>query len=265
MRGLKSIVYILSVVVLCGTPGKMFAQSGGDKIEIRLNLLEGKNEKGVAEYALGVSIINHLNKDIYIPNFNLFASYSGVHFYQKEKDRWVEVSPETHDYVHLKSMINADGDSVLLEIPNGVYFAEPYGGHSLSQQFRAYTARLNNRQDSIVKAVYNSAADHHGLSVFEVKGGEQPLFLKANQVLDNFLVRNLDYLSNPKMDYKISFNTEARDSIKYYRDSLSYLNHLKKYGHLHYPAYIDNYGLFYPTEIISNVIYFTPDVIEYKR
>jgi len=240
----------------------LFAQNNknSNTIEVHLNLLEDNNSQGLKEYALSVSIINHLDKDIYIPDFENFVVIGGIHFYQKEKDGWKEIDPSRHDYYHpLKpptAQVIINGKTISGE--GDVYFYSDE--NELSKSYKNNNNKLFTHQDSIVKAFYNSSADHHGLPV-TVKYGDIPLFLKANQKIENLLVRSLDYLSTKKMDYKISFNSESRDSMRYYQDSIVYSRFSKRKEKLPYPKFIDGYQVFYPKNIISNTIYFTPTYI----
>lgn len=231
------------------------AQDDKHTVEVRLKLLEQKNSKGVKELALAVSFINHSNRDIYIPNFALFASYSGIHVYQKEEKIWREIDIDRQDYYYplVLSKPIVKGDTIFnYDVDRPVYTDD----NDLTKSFYKSTYHLFLHQDSIIKAYYHSAPNHHQLTIAALDE-EKPLFLKANEQIDNYLVRCLDYLLTKKMKYKIAFNSEIRDTIKYYSQPRIYSKRLKQYEKLNYPDNIYGYQLFYPKGVIANKIYYT--------
>jgi hypothetical protein len=238
------IVLILSILTQY-----VFAQS--HPIEIHLSLLEKNDEHGVKELALSTSIINPSDKDIYLPNFELFASYSGVHIYEKDGKVWKEINPDTHDYVKpIKPPIRQNGRYVPIDEP--IFYNDENSFTNIYKKSNNVNSRY---QDSLIKTYYNSSPDHHQLSIFTIND-ELPLFLKAKQKIDDYMVRSLDFLLKKQKEYKICFNSEAGDTLKYYRSPRVYSNKKKKFDELHYPEKIYGFNLYYPTNIISNIINF---------
>lgn len=233
----------------------IYAQDTNLPVEIRLKLIEENNDKGVKELSLSVSIINHSGLDIYIPNFKLYAIGAGIHFYQKEGGLWREIDINTQNYykpiVPHRQIVGKD--TIMSYHGNGPVYSV---NNSITKKYMKYTYQLSRNQDSIIQSFYNSAPDHHQIDKIYTED-KKPLFLKAKETLNNYYVRNVDYLLTKKMAYKIAFNSELRDSLRYFREPRVYSDRIKKYVELNFPEYIYEYKLFYPKEIKSNIIYYT--------
>ncbi|MBB2145723.1 hypothetical protein GM921_09515 [Pedobacter sp. LMG 31464] len=212
-------------------------------IEVQFKMLENKTSTGKKEIAMSVSIINHTDKAIYIPGFDLFASFSGVHFYQKEGKVWKEINIDTHTY-QLDPETNKINHTTFYDDAN-----------SLSKKFSPNIRYLRNYQDSLLKA-YTKVAPKEQTTILNVLNMQEPLFLKPGQRLDNYFVKSLDYLLTKKMIFKISFNSEPLDSLKYYRGPYFYSRGSRVKQELPFPTKIFGYQVYYPKSIGSNVLIF---------
>lgn len=223
------------------------AQSPDSTIEIRLKLMQQTSGNLVKGLALSVSIINHSDQNIYIPNFDLFASYSGIHFYQNEKDLWREIVIMEHNYYQPHTNTGTktyNGRTIIIEDEVPVFFDE----NDISKYFKQTVREQNNFQRNIIKAYCEKANQH----INEWIGDSEPLFLKAKEELNNFMVYDIDYLLSKEFNYKISFNSEPRDTFFQYRDSVMNYKPYKVF-----PDHIFEYKRYLPRIIISNTIYYT--------
>ena len=182
---------------------------------------------------------------------------SGIHTYQKEGKIWREIDINTHDYfrpyVARKPIVR--GDTIIHYNP--IVYSD---GNSLTKQFNKHAYQLMAYQHNLIKVYYNSASDQHQIPK-EYLLGKKPLFLKANEKLENYNVISLDYLLTKKMKYKIAFNSEPRDTLRHYTSPKVYSNLLKKYQDLNFPEYIYECKLFFPKKIKTNTIYYSTDKI----
>jgi hypothetical protein len=251
---------LLIALFLCILSSHALGQGQQPKIEVRLKMIEQENNKGSKDLALGVSIINHSNSDIYIPHFELFASFGGIHFYQKEGGVWREIDIFTHDYKQLLKCIVTEKDGVRI-------VADPFSFYSdhnqLTNSYKRSVAQKNAHQDSLFNLYVSQNFAPKDINIVTWYD-EKPLFLKAKQQLENYAVFGLDYLLTKKMEYKISFNSEPTDSLRYYRESIAYVGSLGKKELLPYPKSIFGYQVFYPKDILSNTIQFTNNTILVK-
>lgn len=243
------ITFTFSLLLLnCG------AQSPDSTIEIRLKLMQQTDGNLVKGLALSVSIINHSDQNIYIPNFPLLAEYSGIHFYQNEKDVWREIDIMKHEYYQSDTKPKTriyNGIKIHIDDDTPVFFSDK----DISKYFKQTVNQQYDFQSNIHKAYFEKANQH-----IDYCFGSEPLFLKARQELNNFMVTDIDYLLSKEFDYKISFNSEARDTLSHFRDSI--MNY-KPYRA--FPDHIFEYKRYIPRIIISNTIYYTTLEMDLKN
>src|SRR4051812_16826445 len=89
---------ILIILFNCLLGFAVAAQSPDSVVEVRLQLLQQTDGKAVKGLSVSVTIINHSNEDIYIPRFELFSSYAGIHYYEGTDEKWREIDIATQDY-----------------------------------------------------------------------------------------------------------------------------------------------------------------------
>ncbi|MDF3077629.1 MAG: hypothetical protein K0S09_1518 [Sphingobacteriaceae bacterium] len=245
----------LTIILFLSTSiGFVTAQESSGAIEVRLNLLHQENTGNIGELALTTSVINHTGKDIYLPKFQLFAAITGIHVYEKQDTIWREVDVMRERYYQPvkggvttrqgNTIIHFDTDAPAYNAPN-----------TLAKSFNQGVGKVRHQQDSIMKAYYNSAPDHHQLSPY-VLIDEKPVFLKVGEELHNFSALDLNYLLTKKKEYMITFNSEARDSLNYYGSSRVYDRLDNNWVRQKLPENIFNYQLFYPIAIVSNILLF---------
>ncbi len=226
----KLIMVILCISIRCIS----FAQSIDTSVEVKLQIInqmitpEGKLLKGLA---LSISVINHSNKDVYIPSFNVID----YHVYDNSSSSWRELDLYAHD--------SHNGADTI-----------PYWNEN------EITKRLYDvRDDDITKYYfeYVKSFDWSQKGIYETYlGGKQTrrlwgqhLFLKANQEIDNIHVSPIDRMLTKKTDYKITFNTEPRDTAMF--------DATKSVFYPPCPSNIMGYQIYMPNKLVCNPVYYS--------
>ena len=205
-------------------------------VEVRLELIHGAAAR---DLTLGVSIINHLSRDIYIPCFELFSSYSGIHYYQQDSGKWKEWDLMLHVPWRVWTCITYDNGMIADVMP--VLHDDQ---NEVTLAYRSYVHDLHRRQDSILVAYCGARSrDYHAWTM----PGTRPLFLKANQDLRYYLLFDLEYFLGENKDYRITFNTSARDTSFRYFDPTGPLGP--------WPDRMFTYSRYTPAKIAPSTIY----------
>lgn len=220
------------------------AQNVDTAIEIRLQIMKQPEGKSVKELVLGVSVINHSKVDIYLPCFELFASFAGIHYYEKDDGEWKEFNLFTHNYYR---------PAPSLKMVNGIHEEDDemvyFQNNELSGSFREASSKMHKDQATLMNAY---CKETNTPAKYFYSPAHQPLFLKAGQELANYAVYDIDYLLSKQKEYRISFNTEQRDTGYTCRDTV-----LNKNPFISFPDHISTYKRYYPNGIRSNFIYFS--------
>ena len=227
----KLIMVILCISIRCIS----FAQSLDTSVEVKLQIInqmttsEGKLLKGLAS---SVSVINHSNKDVYVPSFNVID----VHIYDNSFSSWRELDLDAH-YSH-----------------NGIDDPIPY-----LDEFDPKKTLYDVRDNDITKYYleYIKSFDWSQKGIYETYLGSKQtrrlwgkhLFLKANQEVDNIQVFPIDRLLTKKTDYKITFNTESRDAAMF--------DATKSIFYPPCPSSIMGYQIYMPNKLVCSPIYYS--------
>jgi hypothetical protein len=199
--GLKRTLVLLSFSsCLFSTVTHAFQQDS--TVEIRLKLLQQTDGVKIKNIALSISIINHTDKDIYIPGFDAGPYRSGIHVYEKKDGQYSEI-----DLLGQRNWHGGDARFIPLE-------------KEISRNYEKSHASERKNQDSIL----NLFCANQQLPIGNwIKSGHRPMFLKANRELTDFIVYDLNFLFKQKAEYKICFEprqvelTYSPDEILGYR------------------------------------------------
>lgn len=205
-----------------------FAQSIDTSVEVRLQIIIKQDKRLIGGLALGISVINHSDKDIYIPNFNRI----GIHFYDNSSSFWRELD-----------LYALDGSGNIPYWASNEVLKRSYNipDNIISTYYKDYIKSIHNYQEIIYENYLGEKQKMHLL-------GEH-LFLKAKQGIDNYCVLPIDKLLSKKVDYKITFNTEIRDSVVVDKSISDFYPVC--------PAQILIYHIYTPEKLVSNTIYFS--------
>jgi hypothetical protein len=217
----KRLILLFSIVTIAFSD-RMSAQPADSGVEIRLKLIQGVGDWSIKNLALSVSVINHTDSDIYIPGFRFMIYAAGINLYREEQGKFVKI-----DILGIKQNVHP------LMVPDSDNAITSFYGKKIPVE--------RYPQDSLILAF----CQKNHLSAAEWKlPGNQPLFLKAGQHLDDFTVLNIDHTWKNAGEYKIAF--EAKNVNPAYS-----------------PAEILGYRCF-PTGLIKgNVLYYSD--IDYDK
>lgn len=204
------------LIVLTTMAGRLFAQNTDSGVEIRLALIQGIGNGSIKNMALGISVINHTGSDIYIPGLKMMPFFASIDMYREENGKFVQTDIFGIDHTIHESIV-------------------PDTSSPLEDFYYKKIPLENHRQDSLI-LVY---CHNNHLSPSEwTKPGNQPLFLKAGQHLDNFEVINIDHTWKHAGRYKIVFEPKSVDPA-------------------YSPVEILRYRCFPKALVKANVLYFT--------
>jgi hypothetical protein len=212
-------ILLLAILVTTGVI-RLPAQSADSGVEMRLSLIQGVGGRSIKSLALGVSIINHTNSDIYIPGLKSMPYAAGINLYQEENGKFVKI----------------DILGVRADIHPAIF---PDSGNAITDIYWKKIPVELQRQDSIILAF---CRDNHLPAEKWKRPGNQPLFLKAGQHLDNFQVFNMDHTWKNTGQYKIVFAPGSVDPA-------------------YSPAEISGYRRFPSSLVTSNSIYYNNIVL----
>jgi hypothetical protein len=239
--------YLITLLLIIASAFASFSQENKE-VEVRLVLVQTNYQNSLPNLTLVVSVINHSNKNIYVPSFALLASAAGIHYYEKVSNNWREFSILTRDYYKVYTSKKV-GNAIVDDDP---VFYNTY--NEVSHQLKDSVKKNTKFQDSIFNIIGHGKNQNSPWLT-----NNQPLFLPAHQEIKYLWVTDLAYLLTKKADYKIAFNTEARDSIYAFRDSIS-----KGRPIVRFPAKLQEFNRFSPQKIISNALYFSTFQVDDK-
>lgn len=270
---------ILMIICLASFGFAASAQNLDSTIEIRLNLLRPAKGGNVVT----VSIINHSNEDIYLPNFFSFASGSVLHCYEKQPSGYREIFLPLEMYYDEFEKLIHDNQSRYNEKRKAVEDNPSFspsekkrlldslnantetGGPGMRNHITSETHKqilgkefaIRKQQKAIATAycTQNDSAKEGYAAICNTQmyGFDYPVFLKAKDTLDIFGSEGVDYLFTKHADYKIAFNSEPRDTLDYNFNTGA--KSVDRYPI--YPEDIMGYKRFHGKGVISNVIYFS--------
>jgi hypothetical protein len=157
-------------------------------VEIRLKLIRQINSDSTENIAVSISVINHTDNDIYIPCFDAGPYESGIHLYEKRNEEFKNAKFDLLGQQISETNISSDA----------IYFFHRKG---ISAQFHSNSLFERKVQDSILKVFGHK--EKISISNWQ-RIGKRPLFLKAHQELDDFVVYDLWFIKQPS-EYKICF------------------------------------------------------------
>lgn len=177
---MRSYVILLFMAMGCllGISARSQSLEFPSGVECRLSLVQAVPNQPGKGLALGFSVINHSDQDVYIPN--LTFAYGKVHLYEIDGDSLKELD-----------LMNQHDD---------MFIHHP---QDLSKYFEAEIKETRAIQDSILKQY----CDLYHLPYKEWKIG-QPLFLKAHQEIKYLSVDDMDFLLTPGKEYVFSFKPQ---------------------------------------------------------
>ena len=212
-----------------------FAQNIDSTVEVRLQLIHqisNSNSKVMNGTAISVSIINHLNKDVYIPGF----SWIGVHFYDNSAGFWQEINLGCNKYYIDSIPYSKGGRRPCQEIATRNDIAKYYINYVYSLRMKQRDILYNCLGKDIYKILQaNIYGDH--------------LFLKANEVIDNYHVISIENLFMKQTQYRISFNTGTDDKLIFNKNKADLFPPC--------PEKLLKYQIYTPNKLISNTLYFS--------
>ena len=213
----------------------MFSQNIDTTVEVRLQIIKqivNSNSKIMNGTALSVSIINHSNKDVYIPGF----SWIRVHFYDNSAGFWREISLGCkYDYIDTIPY-NKGGKRPCQEIAPR---------NDIAKYYFTYVNSLCYKQRDILRECLGK--DIYKSSNVNIYGDH--LFLKAREEIDNYDVISIDNLFTKQTQYRISYNTEISDKLIFDKTHADFFPPC--------PDKLLNYQIYMPDKLVSNTVYFS--------
>jgi len=229
MKYLFSLLFIVSFLAVR-------SQSTDSTIEVRLTLIQQTDSQKVKSLALAVSIINHSNKDLYIPGFELYS----VNYYKKtDTSAWREIDIGTHDYYQAPSCKIGPVNTIMND----------YYARYLDQSNAVKATCLNNRNLQFQRELTERYTKEAKLNRYIWSLAGRPFFIKAGEEIKYYRIDAVDYLLNSHCDYKIAFNSEKRGRQFPTRERME--------QYFHFPDMIYGYALYFPKSFIANIIYYT--------
>jgi hypothetical protein len=195
---------------------KVFAQEPPE-VEARIKLIENLNSEGKRELSVGLTVINNLKKDIYIPGFS-FVAVDAFEIY--------EIADTVIKKVNLFPGRYSGVDTIN---GNPVFTVRAKKWSELDVSFHDWMAIKNNFQDSLIKG--------YQLDKWLVDYHNEPLFLKAREAWEDYAVQNISIILSKKATYKIVFEP-------------------KKFEKSKFPKKIGSYQVVFPDELNSNTVYY---------
>jgi|GEM_PF-2720039 hypothetical protein len=225
------------------------AQGPDSTIEVRLKLIQQTSGTGIA---LSVSVTNHSQQDIYIPDFENNVAYGGIHFYQLEGGKWLQINVISHDYERPPSVTRVNGGT------RDSYFIPRNTQNAITASYELHEKKAMKTQDSIIAAYANQPGQiKHAEGLYKMY---HPLFLKAGQTLNEFAIYNIDYFRDKNMEYKIGYQMPEYPRFKAGDSTID------DKTHFYFPEYIFTYKRYFPKGVLSNTIYYsTIDLLNIKN
>jgi hypothetical protein len=207
---------IVVVVVTMAFPMRLPAQSASPGVELRLNLIQGVGGSSIKSLVLSISVINHSDSDLYIPGLRYMIYKGGVDLYREENGQFVAI-----DILGMRQNVHP--------------VLPPDTGNVITDFYSKDLTPMYHQQDSLLAAFCRN----NRLSIQDWRiPGNQPLFLKAGQQLDNFVIINIDHTWKKTGQYKIEFDANSADPA-------------------YSPPEIIGYHRFSTARIKSNTLYFS--------
>ena len=212
-----------------------FSQNLDSSVEVKLQLLRQvvkPNGDTVHGLAVSVSIINHSNKNVYIPGFSSIQ----VHYYDNSDSVWREINLGCKDYHN--SISFSDGGRSPCEIwPSD---------NDISTYYKGDVHIIHKLQRDILASCLGKNIYVRTIPPTHIYGDH--LFLNAKQIIDNYWVIPIENLFFKRTQYQITFNTEKID--RYMLEK--HMEHFPPQ-----PNQLERYQIYMPDKIVSNVIYFS--------
>jgi hypothetical protein len=211
----KRLMILLSIVTMAFSI-RLPAQPANSGVELRLNLIQGVGGSSIKSLVLSVSVINHSDSDVYIPGLRYMIYSGGVDLYREENGKFIAID-----------MLGIQRNVHPVMVPDTDNVVTSFYSKDLSPMYR--------QQDSLVVAFCRN--NHLSTRDWRIPGN-QPLFLKAGQQLDNFVIINIDHTWKKTGQYKIEYDANGVDSA-------------------YSPSEILGYRRFPTGRIKSNTLYFS--------
>jgi hypothetical protein len=195
------IVFGLSLMAIFTLPlisfSQLFAQSADTTVEIRLKLIQEMQGSSVKSLALSISIINHSDRNIYVPDLRFIGYLHGIHLFQKQAEGFEEM-----DLLGQRGSLwgkngKLNGDQLFIIRRN-----------NLSEFYWNKNRYEFQTQDSLIKLFYK---DRDSIIYKYNRPGNQPIFLKAREELNDFGVYSMDHILDSNIEYKIIFEPRKID------------------------------------------------------
>ncbi len=197
-------------------------------VEIQLRLIE---ERKTGQMALAIALINHSDKDIYIPNI----SGNNFHLYAQTDSGWREMNIFTH-----RLYANADPQINMHEHFPDIGKLE----NEVTKRFRDSSYRSYLRQDSIYQQFYGGEGD---TKKPHEKHFRSVIFLKGKETIPFYQLYPLDFKGAEFNSFSISYGTDTQDSTRTQNAATTALK---------LPGTIFNFSRYIPGRIRANSIYF---------
>lgn len=215
---MKTSILLIIIFILLKTPVEAFHSSPTDSIlEIQLKLIQRTDGNSVKNTALSISLINHSNEDIYLPEF-FIKTITNVYLYKKRNNQFVKIDlfGEGND-----SKWEVSSDSIIT-----VKESFSYQGNEITKILHKNAEKNYKYQDSIIQLLISldSSRQYNWKDPFN-----KPLFIKANQTLDNLQVFNIEHILKKQADYRISFEFDQVETTNFPDEVLKYKKYIPKF------------------------------------
>lgn len=233
MRKNALIIIALILISYSGTSQVLLDSAKG--VEMRIHLIQKYEDGKFKCNAVGLSVINKTGKDIYIPNLIVYTM-AGLSLYENingeyKQNKYIftcRSEKESIPPIYIRSVTCPD-TPIKLEWAK---YTQKYFDEKISSL----------RQDCLSKNGDVENCD-------KIKSFEAIGFLKRDEVIQDFLIQNIDGLENRTGEYRFSFD------YKYANE------YIKKDSDTDHPSeFYDKlmgYKLVSPEQITSNVVYFS--------
>ena len=218
---------VLAVIMLISVPCLLNAQTNSSsKIRVQLSLIQKLNDSVCKGIAIGLSVFNDSDEDIFIPGF-LNQTRSALQIYKGDADGSFKEIPlwDIEDYKPSFQEGALCTGAALAPWFNSVYIL-----------FAKSTMKLEKAQDSM----FNSFIQNDRNKKYQIVNNPRysPLFLKAHQGLENCEITGVDYLLKVSAKFKLAFKIYKCDKAELF------------------PNTIFGYKRYIPAKIESNTIYY---------